>query len=184
MVTKPKELETADENALLDAVRGSAHRIWQAGLGAFAKAQQEGGDLFEKLVQDGGTLQQMLQRLGGEKGPSVAEHLAQLAGNASQQASGSWEKLEKVFEDRVSRALRSLGVPSRQELDALRQDINALARTTAELQATIALARKTIPARKAAAKPATKKAAKPPKAAAKRTAAAKGAGRTAAPRSH
>ena len=34
-------------------------------------------------------------------------------------ASGTWEKLEQVFEERVARALRSLGVPTDKEVHAL-----------------------------------------------------------------
>ena len=42
MSKKIEDLEQ-EEEALARAVRSSAQQIWQAGLGAFAKAQQEGG---------------------------------------------------------------------------------------------------------------------------------------------
>lgn len=189
MVRKLKELAKEDENALVDAMCGSAHKIWQAGLGAFAKAQQEGGDMFEKLVQDGVELQKLTQRLTGEKGFSVTDTVTRLAENASRQASGSWDKLEKIFEERVSRSLRSLGVPSQQELNTLGKDlaelkaavaavgershdeISALSRGMAELKAAIGAANKPAPAaakKAAAAKPAAKAAKAPAKAALKR----------------
>jgi poly(hydroxyalkanoate) granule-associated protein len=178
MVRKLKELAEADQNALVDAVCGSAHRIWQAGLGAFAKAQQEGGELFDKLVDDGVELQKLTQRISADKGFSVADTVTRLAENASRQASGSWDKLEKVFEERVGRSLRSLGVPSQQELSTLSQDmaelkaalrmvgeraqdeIGALSRAVADLKAALpGPARKPVakkPAAKVAAKPAAK----------------------------
>ncbi len=43
----------AEDKQLANAVRTSAQQIWQAGLGAFAKAQEEGGRVFAKLVKEG-----------------------------------------------------------------------------------------------------------------------------------
>ncbi|HEU4843331.1 MAG TPA: phasin family protein, partial [Burkholderiaceae bacterium] len=43
MVKKLKTLAKDDDKQLANAVRNSAQQIWQAGLGAFAKAQEEGG---------------------------------------------------------------------------------------------------------------------------------------------
>ena len=40
-----------------DRVKDSAQQIWLAGLGAFAKMQQEGSKAFEALVKDGAGMQ-------------------------------------------------------------------------------------------------------------------------------
>lgn len=153
MVKKLKEQAPPEQQALLDAVRNSAQQIWQAGLGAFAKAQQGGSDMFDKLVQDGSELHRLTQLLPGG-GAAMADKVSNLAGSMGKQASGSWDKLEKIFEDRVARALHSLGVPSQDDIASLRADI-------AGLKATIAAA---APAqqspRKATARPAAKAAAK------------------------
>ena len=48
----------------------------------------------------------------------------------------TWDRLEQVFEDRVSRALSKLGVPGRKELDELLQrveELNARVRKIREL---------------------------------------------------
>ena len=42
---------------LSGAIKESAQQIWLAGLGAFAKAQEEGGKAFESLVKEGLTIQ-------------------------------------------------------------------------------------------------------------------------------
>lgn len=177
MVKKLRELAKLDENAMLEAVCGSAHQIWQAGLGAFAKAQQEGGDMFDKLVQDGVELQKLTQRLTSDKSFSVTDTVTRLAENASRQASGSWDKLEKIFEERVSRSLRSLGVPRQEELNTLsrdmaelkaalrsvgersEEDIEGLNRAIADLKAAIGSAEKKLAVKKTAVgKPAVAKA--------------------------
>ena len=116
MPKKLKELANeATENQLAVRIRESANQIWLAGLGAFAKAQQEGVKMFETLVEEGEKVQ--------EKTKTVAdERLAEMRAKAT----GTWDKLEQVFEDRVARALHSLSVPSRQDIDALTQRVAEL----------------------------------------------------------
>lgn len=147
MSTKLKEMATAEQNALVDAVAGSAQQIWQAGLGAFARAQQEGGELFDSLVREGLDLHQLTQKMASDKVQGVAERATRLADSVSRQASGSWDKLEKLFEDRVARSMRALGVPSQQDLAALRAELD-------ELKAQMAAAAAAPAKRSAAAKPA------------------------------
>lgn len=133
MVSKLKALEKSDDNALVEAVCGSAHQIWQAGLGAFSRAQEEGGDMFSKLVQQGADLQKRTQQLAGEKSFGVTDTVTRLAENVSRQASGSWEKLEKVFEERVSRSLRNLGVTTQEDIKGLSRQIEELNKSIATL---------------------------------------------------
>lgn len=191
MERKLKELAKPDENALLDAVCASAHQIWQAGLGAFARAQQDGGDLFDKLVQDGVELHKLTQHVTGDKRFSVTDTVTRLAESASRQASGSLDKLEKIFEERVSRSLRTLGVPAADDVLALRRDIaelqaalhtletraqddiDALRRSVVALTAAGGAAGRKPASKKAAAKPAPKAAAAAPPAAAGKRAPAK-----------
>ena len=151
MVRKLKELAGRQQDTLVDAVLTSAHQIWVAGLGAFARAQKEGSELFDKLVQEGGELQKLTGRLEPEKSFLAGGAMSRLAENVGKQASGSLDKLEKAFEDRVAHALRKLGVPSREEVEALSREV-------AELKAKLAAGRKA--AVKSAAKPAGKAATK------------------------
>jgi poly(hydroxyalkanoate) granule-associated protein len=119
MTSKTKDVRSAAPDAIVEAVAASAQQIWQAGLGAFAKAQQDGGELFDTLVRDGAQLHKLTQELARDKVPG-------LTGKVGRLASGSWDKIERIFEDRVAVALRSLDVPSREEVDALRREIDAL----------------------------------------------------------
>ena len=52
-------------------------------------------------------------------------------GQARERASDTWDRLEKVFEDRVQRALVKLGVPGREDLSDLARRVDTL---TAELR--------------------------------------------------
>lgn len=125
MASKLSELAAAEDGQapLVDSVCRSAHRIWQAGLGAFAAAQGQGEALFAGLVERGASLQKQIEESTGHA----------LPGPLPGAAAGSWEKLEKVFEDRVGRTLRTLGVPTQEDLRALGRQIEALNQAIASL---------------------------------------------------
>jgi poly(hydroxyalkanoate) granule-associated protein len=126
MAKKIKAVADASDVQLTDTVRNSAQQIWQAGLGAFVKAQREGGDAFAKLVKDGAEVQHRTQQMAEEKFSGVALSVARLADSLGKQAAGSWEKLGSAVEDRVSRSLQGLGIPSQNDIHALTRQIEAL----------------------------------------------------------
>ena len=117
-----------DDEALARAVRDSAQQIWQAGLGAFAKAQEEGGSAFTRLVRDGSVLARRAREVEEATGT-----VARAAERASRRSGGSWGKLEQVFEERVARALATIGVPAASEVEALRRRVDELEKTLAQL---------------------------------------------------
>ncbi len=131
---------------LSSTVKDSAQQIWLAGLGAFAKAQEEGGKVFDALVKEGLSIQRKTQSVAEEKITEATSKVANMATDIGTKASGQWDKLENIFEDRVAKALHKLGVPS--------------ARDVAELKAEVAALRQQVPLAKAAAKPVVKKDAK------------------------
>ncbi|GAB4179369.1 MAG: phasin family protein [Rhodocyclaceae bacterium] len=116
MVRKLRQMaEGVTENQLAAMIRESTQQIWLAGLGAFAKAQAEGGKVFEALVKEGELVQAKTRKVAEDKVVDL-----------SAKASGTWDKLEKVFEDRVARALHSMGVPTKQDIATLSQRVAAL----------------------------------------------------------
>ena len=171
MVKKLKTLAKDDDKQLANAVRNSAQQIWQAVLGAFAKAQEEGNKVFSKLVKEGTELQKRTRSLAEDKVSEVRDTVSGLTEGVSKQAAGSWDKLEQVFEDRVARALSSIGVPTQKDIQTLTKRVEQLSKAVSELTGKKVPAEK--PAAKAAAKPAAKPAAKKPaaKPAAKKAAA-------------
>jgi poly(hydroxyalkanoate) granule-associated protein len=127
--------EAADDEALARAVRASAQQIWQAGLGAFAKAQEagEGGRSFTRLVRDGSVLARRAREV--EDATGTVARAAERAVRKGGRGSGSWGKLEQVFEERVARALATIGVPAASEVEALRRRVDELEMMLAELGA-------------------------------------------------
>lgn len=161
---------------LAGAIKDSAQQIWLAGLGAFAKAQEEGGKVFESLVKEGQSIQRKTQAVAEERLSEATSKMATMANDLSSKAAGQWDKLETIFEDRVAKALNKLGVPSAKDVDALIARIDALNKHVQQLSAKGGQATK--PTAKAAAKaPAKKAVAKAPAKKAARKAAPKAAAR-------
>ena len=162
------------DSALAGQVKDSAQQIWLAGMGAFSRAQAEGSKVFETLVKEGASLQKKTQTAAEEKISEVTSKMTNMAGDVQAKAGQHWDKLESIFEDRTSRAMHKLGVPSAKDVAALVARIDTLSAQVAKL-AKLAVA-KTKPVKATSAK-ATRVKAAPAKPAAKRAAARKTAAR-------
>lgn len=142
-------------------VRDSAQQIWAAGLAAFSKTQGEGGKVFDALVKEGMNLQKKTQNLAEQKFGAVASKMSGMANEVGSKAGQQWDKLESIFEERVARALKSLGVPSGKDIGSLISRIDALSAAVGfapSKKASKPAAKSSKPAKKAEAKPAAKKA--------------------------
>jgi poly(hydroxyalkanoate) granule-associated protein len=138
MVKKMHKDESAESNAgaqFSGSVKESAQQIWLAGLGAFAKAQEEGTKVFDSLVKEGMTIQRKTQTAAEEKISEATNRMASMATDISSKASGQWDRLENIFEDRVARALSKLGVPSAKDIEVLTARIDELNRNISKLNA-------------------------------------------------
>ncbi|ALN80383.1 phasin family protein [Lysobacter antibioticus] len=135
----------------------SAQQIWLAGVGAFGRAQAEGTKLFEGLVKEGLSLEQTARKFTGGQAGVLRDAVESKVGQARERASDTWDRLEKVFEERVQRALVKLGVPGRDDLTDLSERVESLTRELRRQGGSAPSARKS--AAKAPAKPAAKKAA-------------------------
>lgn len=107
------------------SLRDSAQKIWLAGLGAYERARSEGPRMFDTLVEQGRGLRDRAAEAADQALKAVREQ----AGDAQ----GKWDKLEQVFEDRVSRSLNRLGVLTSREVGDLSRQVEELTRQVEEL---------------------------------------------------
>lgn len=119
-MARKSRTRSAAENESADAqqaVRDSAQKIWLAGLGAFERARTEGPRMFETLVEQGRNM--------GARAVGVADEALK---NLRQASYGGvkLDKLEQVFEERVSRSLQRLGVLTSREVEALSRQVEEL----------------------------------------------------------
>ncbi|MEO6066226.1 MAG: phasin family protein [Lysobacterales bacterium] len=172
-MTTPKfKKKTAGPEPKFDAqgkLLESAQQIWMAGLGAFSRAQDQGSKLFDALIREGQTIESKTRHFASGKADGVRDKMENTVSNVKERAADTWDRLEKVFEDRVSRALTRLGVPGREEMQALVDRVEQLNRNVRQQHA--APARPAAPA--AGASGARAKAKSKPRAKAKPRTAAK-----------
>jgi poly(hydroxyalkanoate) granule-associated protein len=166
-----KSAASADMKHTAKAIMEQAEQIWLAGLGAFSKAQEQSGKVYEALVKEGATLEKMTRKFTGSKVEEVRGMVENTVTQVRQRASDSWDRLEEVFENRVSKALGHLGIPGRDEMETLAKRVDDLAKAVRALDA----GQRASKAPKVAAKAAPVKAAKAAPAKAVKAAPAKAA---------
>lgn len=123
----------AGERQLASTIRDSAQQIWLAGLGAFAKTQEEGAKVFEALVKEGKVLEGRTRRLAESKMSQMSSQWGKTATDATAKAAATWDKLEQVFENRVARALHRLGVPTNRDIQHLSKRVETLTASVQKL---------------------------------------------------
>jgi poly(hydroxyalkanoate) granule-associated protein len=132
-VRKKIEAEVDAKATVLTDAKVYARKIWLAGLGAYAKAGQEGADYFKGLVKAGESVEkqgkkQVTEQLDAANSQidsvksSVASNVQSVKGKVDLQL----EKIEKAFDNRVAGALNRIGIPSKQDVDALSAKLDEL----------------------------------------------------------
>lgn len=107
---------------LAGKIKDSARQIWLAGLGAYTKAEEDAGRFFERLVHEGEELESKTRGVVGKHVKSVENRVE----DVRERATGTWDKLETLFDQRVSGALRRLGIPRREDIESLEARVRAL----------------------------------------------------------
>ena len=125
-MTQMKSEEKSDEKQTIGNVLSSAHQIWLAGLGAFAKAEKEGTKLFESLVKEGEKVEARAKRVVENKVEEIKGKVENAVEEVRDRATDTWDGLEQVFEDRVARVLNRLGVPTYEDIQELSKRVEAL----------------------------------------------------------
>ncbi len=103
-------------------IKQSARQIWLAGLGAYNKAEEDAGKVFDKLVQEGEELEKKTRGVFEKQFRAVEGRVEEV----KDKANTTWDKLETVFDQRVSRALHRLGVPTYSEFQELKKEVEEL----------------------------------------------------------
>ena len=137
---KPSQSNTESKEPLHSA---ASKDIWLAGLGAMAQAQAQaraqGSKAFEALVAEGLAFQRKSQEAAQEKIHEAAAQFNQLTqglgAGLTQPIGAKVDRLEHLFEDRVARALKSLGLPTAQEVTELQDRVAALEKALAKTNA-------------------------------------------------
>ncbi|WP_367382592.1 phasin family protein [Stenotrophomonas cyclobalanopsidis] len=112
----------------------SAQQVWLAGLGALGRAQAEGSRFFDGLVKEGEVWESRRRERSGEEGPGWRDNVETSLDEAREKASGTWNKVEKAFDDQVQGVLKRLHVPTANDVAALEARLDALHARLAKLE--------------------------------------------------
>ena len=141
MAKKKKELQ----NDIMD----SAHKVWLAGLGAVAMAEEEGGKFFASLMEKG-------QKLEGKSKEQVEKARGTVAGMKTV-AESYWETFGRTLDDQMTAVIHRIGVPTKDEIEALTKKVEDLTVAVEKLRTKSAAKPKTTAKKPAAKKATTKK---------------------------
>ena len=123
-MTKKGKNDSNDQFSLSE----SARDIWLAGLGAFARTQEQGGKFYDGLVKEGEKFQQETRKGIDEKVVEIRDQVESSVKSARENASGRIVKLENLFDDRVARVLGRLGIPTAEDIQLLTRRVQQLSK--------------------------------------------------------
>ena len=86
------------------------------------KIQQEGSKILHSLVKESGKVFDETQKKAGETVGEIKERVEE----ARHKAAETLDNLEQIFEERVSRTLNRLGIPTREDFQAIAKRLEEL----------------------------------------------------------
>jgi poly(hydroxyalkanoate) granule-associated protein len=111
-------------------IRASAQKALEAGVQAATGVRESAAGAFDALVKQGAALEARSRRAALARAEKAREAACARAEEARTRTVEAVSHLEKVFEQRVSKAISKLGVPTA-------RDVRALSRQVAQLQASV-----------------------------------------------
>ena len=118
MITRAKQVQAE--------VMESAYRIWLAGLGALAMAQETGGELFNDLVKRGREMEAHARMPTPDMSVTFRD--------ATDKAVTTFQQLSKGLDEQVTAALHRMGVPTRSEIATLSKRVELLTASIEKLK--------------------------------------------------
>lgn len=121
-VIEAVETEEATSAKIAERLKVSAHQIWLAGLGAYAKAEEEGIKAIESLIKEGEDVEVRASEARKEtiaKTTELREKANQSIEDIKENLLGSWGKVETVIDQRIEAVINFFGLPSKSDVDEL-----------------------------------------------------------------
>lgn len=177
MASKKRKTKQRDSEKMVDEITEQLEHAFLAGLGAFSNAQKAGAKTFDSLVKEGEKFRKKTTKRTEGLIDDVQDAIREMTDDAQSRASGlidevrdrsRLQKLNSVFDKRISGAMDRLSVPTKKDLDAINRKLNKILRLIEDqgpapvrkvAPKKAAPKRKTASKKKAVRKPSTKKAA-------------------------
>jgi len=108
--------EESKDSSFKQEIKESARKIWLAGLGAFAVAQEEGSRLFERLVAKGEEIE------ASEENQQFKKKMR----DAKDEAAEAWDKVSDAVGEKVRDTVERLRRSHSSEIERLKAEIAEL----------------------------------------------------------
>lgn len=122
--------ELPDAMQVATGLAQRAREMWLAGLGALSVAEEAGTQVFNALVEEGKSWE--------EKRREETEKTAEQVRDLTEEGGRAVEAVEERVRSEVNAALRQIGVPHRNDVDELRDQVDALSEKLDQLADAIA----------------------------------------------
>jgi len=99
-------------------VMENAHKIWLAGLGAVAVAEEKGTEFFKNLMEKGETME--------AKGKDQIEKARGAVTGVKTVAESYWDTFGQTLDEKFSAVIHRLGVPTKNEIEELNRKVDEL----------------------------------------------------------
>lgn len=126
--SRSSDLGLPGPGALVSGVVSGVRTAWWVGLGAFAVARKAGAQVFDALVEEGKSWEQARR----ERTEATARQVRTMT-----EENDALRTTEERVREEVNEALQRIGVPSRNDVDALREHVDSLADRIDALRAEI-----------------------------------------------
>jgi poly(hydroxyalkanoate) granule-associated protein len=130
---KLRTVQSRDAQQIVATVRNNAQQVWLAGLGALAAVQSEGNKALNIARTESARVFAALVTRGRETEARARQAATKQAEIVTSKTSETMGKLEQVFEKRLCRSLKRLGVPTSDEVSILAGRVEDLTETVKTL---------------------------------------------------
>ncbi len=110
------------EKSIAGNLMDSANQVWLASLGVFAKTQEGGSQFIQTLIRMGEKMEARTRKAANAQ----VKFMQVKVDKVKHQASQKLNKLEQVFQDRVTWALSRLGVPTNEDVKGIMKRLENL----------------------------------------------------------
>ncbi|MBA1230926.1 phasin family protein [Pseudomonas viridiflava] len=110
-------------------VKSYARKIWLAGLGAYAKVNEEGTQYVKELIKTGEQAEKEATKTLDEKLEAANSEIDSIKGEVSDakgRVEAQLDRIESAFDRRVAKALNRIGIPSKHDVDTLSAKLDEL----------------------------------------------------------
>jgi len=128
-VVETVEVEETSSAKIAEKVRASAHQIWLAGLGAYAKAEEESVKVIESLIKEGEEVESRATEVKTgtiAKTTEIRERANQSIEDVRAKINESLDKVEALLEKSIESVVNFLGMPSKSDVDTLIKKVETL----------------------------------------------------------